>query len=111
MDNWEKGDPLPQPSWNPFYSEDGKDTNKSVISVRFWRGLNEIVVGTIAVLTFFVLVLTDASIMPHNAQGVVSPLIWIPNEVLRLSGIVFLVILEYKAFEKFLRKKFPLAFY
>jgi hypothetical protein len=104
MINWKEGDSLPIPTWNPFYSEDGKDTNKSVMSVRFWRKLNEIVIGTIAFLTFIVLGMINASMLSP------SPLIWIPNELLRLSGIVFLVILEYKAFEKFLRKKFPLAF-
>jgi hypothetical protein len=109
MVDWKEGDPLPMLTFKTIYSEEGKAIDKAIMSASFWRSTNEIIIGVIAFLTimFFVLIgITNADIPLRG----VSLLISMVHSLLIISGVVSLVILEYKVFEKLLRKILPLAY-
>ncbi len=86
-------------------SEDSEETNninKALASVNSRRKKNEIIIGTIALITFIALGLYDK-------EGVAF-ILWLSIELLRIAVILFFVIMEHRAFEKYLQKKYPSAF-
>ena len=96
---------MEEQSGDPFYSEDSEETeniNKSLTSMHSRRKINEIIIGAVALLTLIAFGLYDKIGVPL--------IIWLPIELLRISGILLFVIIEHRAFEKLLQKKYPLAF-